>query len=215
MRIITENKVNILQDDFKTEPEEATEELEKIREAALRILEHADNTSGDLRRKLLKKGYRQEAVEQVIARLSEADLLNDLRFAEHYTRSKTESGKGPAWIRRKLEEKGIPQGVVEQVLEEVSDQSGERRRCLLRALDFCGLKYDFDVDHHGNLLPVEGSSVEYGTAKVFERNVRTEPNRVNIYREREKAKAKMIRRLSSAGFSQDAVMFAVRKIGDL
>lgn len=191
------------------------EELEKVREAALRILDHADNTSGDLCRKLLNKGYSRKDVEIVINQLSNADLINDVRFAEQYTRSKTEAGKGPAWIRRKLSEKGVDHEIVKQVLGEVTGKNSERRMCLIKALDLCGLKYDYQVDDQGSLKPVEGMFSEQGTEKVFERNVRNHSNRVDIYREIERAKAKLARRLVSAGFSQDAVLFAVRRIGDL
>ena len=201
-------------DDYTTSGKNA-EELEKVRESALKILDHADNTSGDLSRKLLNKGYGREEVEIVIDQLANADLLNDVRFAEQYTRNKTEAGKGPLWIRRKLLEKGIDREIVEQALKDVSGKKSERRMCLIKALDLYGLKYDYQVDDQGNLKTVEGIICEQGIEKVFERNVRNESNRVDIYKEREKEKARLIRRLASSGFSQDAVLFAVRRIGDL
>ena len=71
------------------------------------------------------------------------------------------------------------------------------------------------MDAQGNLQPADGSFLEYGTEKVFERAVKNDMNRGERYRETEKAKARMIRRLASAGFSQDAVLFTVRKIGEL
>ena len=192
-----------------------TEERERIRESALRILEYADNTVGDLRRKLLKKGYQKEQVDEVIINLEKAGLLNDTRFAEQYVRIKTEAGKGPAWIRQKLLQKGVARNAVDQALMDVSDRSSQRARCLVRALELCCLGDEFDVGEDGSVVPSEESLYIDRRAKVFEKTVRNESNRVNLYREKEKAKAKMARRLTAAGFSADAVMYAVRMVEDL
>lgn len=194
---------------------EAIEEIAEIREAALRILDYADNTSQELVRKLQKKGYRYEQIQLLVGNLVKAGLVNDVRYAESYVRIKSESGKGPAWIRKKLIEKGIPRDLVDNALLEISDRDTERKLCLSRALEICGLKYDFEVDSHGNLIPANDTSLDYEKIKIFEQTVRNEENRVIDYREKAKAKARMARRLSSAGFSPDAVIFAVRKMESL
>ena len=194
---------------------EDIEEIAEIREAALRILDYADNTSRELVRKLQKKGYRYDQIELLVRNLVKAGLVDDVRYAESYVRVKTEAGKGPAWIRKKLIEKGIPRDQVENALLEVSDRGTERKLCLSKALEICGLKYDFEVDSHGDLVPVHDMSLEYEKIKIFEQTVRNEENRVIDYREKEKAKARMARRLSSAGFSPDAVIFAVKKMENL
>lgn len=213
--------MNLIQDntDFfeTTKGEDPDEELEKIRESALRILDHADNTSAELIRKLLKKGYGRENVDSVVNALRKADLLNDERFAVSYARMKTEEGKGPFWIRQKLNEKGVPPQILDRALLEAEDREEEYRNCLLRALALCGLKYDFVVDSDGQLLTAEGSPYTLEKADVFGRKAgKAEPGEgTDSRRQREKERAKLARRLSAAGFSPESVRHAVSRIEDL
>ena len=204
--------------DFEMKQTEAvSEELDKVREAALRILDHADNTSSQLIRKLLNRGYGRESVLSVAESLRRADLLNDERFAASYAKMKTEAGKGPVWIRQKLTEKGIPASILDTALLEAEDRENERRNRLLRALELCGLKYDFELDREGNLLPAEGSPYQSRKASVFsgQKTEESSMDRSELYRKREKEKARLARRLSSAGFTAEAVRTALGKIGDL
>lgn len=201
----------------KKQEESGLKEMEKIREAALRILDHSDNTSAELTRKLLKKGYGRETVMSVVESLRRVDLLNDERFAASYVRIKTEAGKGPVWIRQKLAEKGIPAFILDRALLEAEDRENERRSCLLRALELCGLKYDFELDREGNLFPAEGSPYMSEKASVFSGQITEEESvdRTELYRKREKEKARLARRLSSAGFTAETVRTTVGIIADL
>ncbi len=211
-RMMEQEAMSIEQNSKKKEESLEKEELEQIREAALRILDYADNPVETLIRKLEKKGYPREKIEIVVRQMTDAKLLDDVRYAETYVRVKTEAGKGPAWIRGKLMEKGLERHLVDRALRDVSERSSERHLCLTRALELCGLKYEFEFGPHGELFPAEGSSYEYEKAKVFDPDVKNGENRVKTYREREKAKAKLVRKLMTAGFSTDAALYAVQKI---
>ena len=111
-----------------------TEDIEgiaEIREAALRILDYADNTARELVRKLQKKGYRYDQIELLVRNLVKAGLVDDVRYAESYVRVKTEAGKGPAWIRKKLIEKGIPRDQVENAFFLIAACEGVGPDCCL------------------------------------------------------------------------------------
>ena len=57
---------------------------ELAREAALRLLERARRTRGDLARPLADQGYAAETVDQVIERLSTVGLVDDVEFARAF-----------------------------------------------------------------------------------------------------------------------------------
>ena len=122
-----------------------------------------------------------------------------------------------AFLVQKLTEKGIPASILDTALLEAEDRENERRNCLLRALELCGLKYDFELDREGNLLPAEGSPYQSRKASVFsgQKTEESSMDRSELYRKREKEKARLARRLSSAGFTAEAVRTALGKIGDL
>ena len=94
-------------------------EKEKIREAALKLLDYQDRTSSELRDKLIKKGFSEDAVDEVVSSYEESGLVNDERYARLYAQSKLSAGKGSRWIKQKLREKGfdVPEGIYK--IEEV------------------------------------------------------------------------------------------------
>ena len=188
---------------------------EKIREAALKLLDYQDRTSSELREKLVKKGFSEEAVEEVALVLEESGLINDERYAALYAQSKLNSGKGSRWIKQKLREKGVSDEIIENALQEVIDSGSaedESVLCLRKALAICGLSDRFEIDEYGEILPaLYDAPVDY-----FSRKIKSgETDRNTIRKEREKAKASLTRRLISAGFPSGAVFDAVRRIGEL
>jgi regulatory protein len=54
------------------------------REAALKLLERTRRTRSDLARRLRDKGYAGATVEQVIARLAEVGLVDDVEYARAF-----------------------------------------------------------------------------------------------------------------------------------
>ena len=190
--------------------------MEQIREDALRILDYGDNTASELVRKLVKKGHDEGKAEQVTAVLVSQDLVNDRRYAENYARVKAGSGKGPIWIRQKLTEKGVSSADISAALAEHADRDAERVLCAKKALKICGLESDFELDEYGSLVPAEDSAYIYERASIFELDEEeAAADRQAAYKYREKQKAKLVRRLASAGFSPSAVYYTVSKIADL
>ena len=102
-------------------------EKEKIREAALKLLDYQDRTSSELRDKLIKKGFSEDAVDEVVSSYEESGLVNDERYARLYAQSKLSAGKGSRWIKQKLREKGISPEITENALEELKDDRGRVR----------------------------------------------------------------------------------------
>lgn len=215
---------------------------EKIREAALKLLDYQDRTSSELREKLVKKGFSEEEAENVVLSFEESGLVNDERYASLYAQSKLGAGKGSRWIKQKLREKGISDEVIENAIQEVKDSGAaedESVLCLRKALSICGLSDRFEIDEYGEIVPsfydpyeafgimrADGSpasgAAQEPDARIeepvdyFGRKIKPgETDRNTIRKEREKAKASLTRRLISAGFPSGAVFDAVRRIGEL
>lgn len=79
------------------------------------LLKGLDYTAQGLRDKLLRAGYPEEAVEDVVTRLTEAGYLNDRRYAEGYLRLHL-ADRSLTRIRRDLAQKGIDRELLEDVL---------------------------------------------------------------------------------------------------
>jgi hypothetical protein len=185
-------------------------EREKISEAALRLLDFKDRTSEELKNRLIKKGFEEGAVHEVILRLEESGILDDKRYAALYTQSKLDSGKGSRWIRQKLLEKGISRETADMAIEEIEDESV---LCTIKALSICGLAERYEVDSDGEIIPL---SEYYEKEDYFGRKIPDGETDRNIMRkEREKAKNSLTRRLITAGFPPGTVFDTVRKIEKL
>ena len=198
-------------------------EKEKIREAALKLLDYQDRTSSELRDKLIKKGFSEDAVDEVVSSYEESGLVNDERYARLYAQSKLSAGKGSRWIKQKLREKGISPEITENALEELKDSESiedESVLCLRKALSICGLSDRFEVDEYGEIVSAlydpydtysltfaDGSAAagsdtallrenDHEPVDYFSRKIRPgETDRNIIRKEREKANADGYRRL--------------------
>ncbi len=193
---------------------------EDAREAALRLLDYRDRSVSEMRSRLAGKSYSAEEIEKVISDLMECGLLDDRRFAELLVRSGISAGKGRFVLARRLKEKGIDPLTAEQVLDKMMEEEDEGMLCLRRALSICGLSGCCEIGEDGEicLLQEEASTLPPGKDALdyFEpqdESIRSDRNA--RYRYREKEKARLIRRLLSAGFSPGIVYDVVRRIEQL
>jgi regulatory protein len=82
--------------------------VSEIREAALRLLERSRRTRSDLARRLREKGHAAITVEEVLDRLTEVGLVDDVEFARAFLAGRW--GRRPAGWRRlegQLRQKGV------------------------------------------------------------------------------------------------------------
>ena len=171
---------------------------DEVREAALRLLDYQDRSAGELRDRLKKKSYSAEDVASVFAQ------------------SKIAAGKGRNYIVGKLREKKVSAEIVETVIEELMEEEDELLLCLKKALSVCGLSDRFEVSDEGEIQrrtdlfseTEESVSLEY--FEPADGEIRSD--RLTRRSHREKAKAKVTRRLISAGFSPELAFEAVRRI---
>jgi len=88
--------------------EERASDPAAAREAALKLLERTRRTRSDLTRRLREKGYAAATITQVIERLAEVGLVDDVEYARAYLEAR--SRRRPAG-RRRLEQDLRARGV--------------------------------------------------------------------------------------------------------
>ena len=104
----------------------------KAMEHALRLLAVRDRSSRELEERLAGKGFSPEAAAAVVARLREAGLVDDGRFARQWAIQRLGSGAGgPARVRFELARKGISRDIADRALEEAMEGRGEAQLALL------------------------------------------------------------------------------------
>lgn len=87
-------------------------------ESALTMLDQAAQTSGDLRLKLMRKGYVEPAAQAVVDRLVSNGLIDDARYAERVAHGQLNKAVGAYAVRRKLMAKRLPEEAIEAAMEE-------------------------------------------------------------------------------------------------
>jgi regulatory protein len=98
---------------------------ERAHQIAVNFISYRPRSSKEVTDKLTRKGFVADLVREVVERLRELMLINDLEFARMFIRDKLR-GKpmGRALLRRKLLDKGISFQATERVLKEyVTDEN--------------------------------------------------------------------------------------------
>lgn len=93
---------------------EANDDPVATREAALKLLERARRTRGDLAQRLRDKGFAATAIEPVLDRLAEVGLVDDTEYARAYLAGRW--GRRPAGLRR-LQQELRAKGVGDEAFE--------------------------------------------------------------------------------------------------
>ena len=99
---------------------QVSDPLSFARNIALQQLNYAPRSRKELADKLKGKGVPEDISEQVLDRLTEVGLIDDLTYAQMLVRSKQNSRRlAKRALRVELTKKGISQDIATQVLDEV------------------------------------------------------------------------------------------------
>jgi regulatory protein len=85
---------------------------------ALAIVSRREHSEKELKNKLLEKFDAPEIIEQVVLKLIENNLINDIRFAEMYVLIRKRKGFGPKKIQFELMARGIDDSISSLVITE-------------------------------------------------------------------------------------------------
>ena len=114
---------------------------------ALQLLAMRAYSTRDLARKLERKGYAREEVEPLIARLTQSGLLDDVRFAEQFARSRiVNDSASPRRVVQLLLRYGIQRPTAEAAVarsiedEELDTAAAAERVARKKAASLAGLE---------------------------------------------------------------------------
>jgi regulatory protein len=116
-------------------------------EAALLLLSYRPRAESELRQRLHRKGLPEQAIDEAVARLRRAGLVDDESFARAWTASRGQgaSALGPQRLRAELRRKGVAADIVQQALEAETGEGGEDAAALdvalVRARTLRGVPY--------------------------------------------------------------------------
>ena len=99
-----------------------------ISEVAIGLLARREHSRTELRRKLKKKGFDEDNIDQVIEQLQTNNLLSDERFTETYINMRKHKGYGPLRIEQELRERGVDAELADQFL----DKNNQEWRTVMR-----------------------------------------------------------------------------------
>jgi regulatory protein len=97
----------------------------KVRAKALSFLARREHAAGELKVKLMERGYESTAVEAVLSSLGQEKLLSDARFVQEFVAARVRRGSGPMKIREELRGRGVTGELVEEALGAVKGASAE------------------------------------------------------------------------------------------
>ena len=83
---------------------------------SLDLLSRREHSKKEIKEKLLLRFDSTELIQSVLDKLESNNLINELRFAEAYTRSRKRKGFGPRKILYELSSKGVSESVSNQVI---------------------------------------------------------------------------------------------------
>ncbi|MDR1570883.1 MAG: recombination regulator RecX [Oscillospiraceae bacterium] len=101
-----------IEDDSQLLIDIASAEKASALEAALRYLASRARTTREIEAHLNRVGYHEEAIALAIDRLMRTDIVNDARYAEEWTRARTNRAIGASRIRQEMRRKGIPEDII-------------------------------------------------------------------------------------------------------
>jgi len=100
----------------------------------LRLLSRRARSAQELRGRLRRAGFEADVVEQVLADLGAAGLVDDQEFARSWVASRRAAGgAGRHKLRWELRQKGVAEHLIRQVVDEAITEEMETEQALLLA----------------------------------------------------------------------------------
>lgn len=97
--------------------------FEKAKDSAYRLISLRPRSIAEIQQNLNRKGYDAEVIVQVIAALSELELLDDKAFAHYWVEQRdTFKPRSHMALRQELQQKGISRNLIDEVLAD-SDET--------------------------------------------------------------------------------------------
>ncbi|MCH4160505.1 MAG: RecX family transcriptional regulator [Bifidobacterium sp.] len=107
---------------FEERTSDEQQRFELCKEAALRSLDAAPRSSSDLAKRLIRKDFEENLVEDVIHRLQELGLLNDEEYAHSLLRYCLQRDMGARGVSMEMSRKGVDADLAAELIEQASQK---------------------------------------------------------------------------------------------
>jgi regulatory protein len=114
--------------------------VERAYERALRFLSYRPRSCEEVARYLAGKQVPEDVAGEVIARLQNAELLDDGAFARYWVENRQSfRPRGTMALRYELRRKGVDEGAIKAAIEEVDESEGAYRAAQAQARRLAGV----------------------------------------------------------------------------
>jgi regulatory protein len=100
-----------------------TSATQRTLDAAYRYLSYRPRSEGEVRERLLRRGFGNEQVEKAIAKLKEQNLIDDFAFAQFWKDSRLSFRiKSKRLIAKELRDKRVAPDIVDEITKDIDDE---------------------------------------------------------------------------------------------
>lgn len=140
---------------------EREEAYETAHEQALRYLEPRPRSRAELKQQLRKKQVADDVIDQVVARLTEAGLLDDEAFAKYWVENReTFRPRAGRALRFEMKRKGLSDAAIKQAIGSIDESESAYRAGAARAPRWRELERREFMEKLGAFLVRRGFSYE-------------------------------------------------------
>jgi regulatory protein len=102
--------------------------------AAAHYLSYRPRSESELRERLYWRGFDDDSIEAVIAKLKEQGLVDDVTFAQFWKDNRESFSPRSRWLTKlELRRKGVANDIIDQVVDTVDDDHSAYRAALSKA----------------------------------------------------------------------------------
>ena len=102
--------------------------------AATHFLGYRLRSEFEVRERLQRRGFDDNTVEGVIAKLKEQGLVDDVAFAQFWKENRDSFSPRSQWLTKlELRQKGVTDDIIDQVIETIDDDDNAYRAALSKA----------------------------------------------------------------------------------
>ena len=127
----------------------AADEKERAHEAALNFLSYRPRSEQEVRDRLQEKGFVPEAVDEAVARLLRAGLIDDEAFARFWVDNREQHRpRGAYALRHELGQKGIESRIIDELVEQIDEDANAYMAAVKRLSRWQRLDPAVRGEHH-------------------------------------------------------------------
>ena len=149
-----------------------SDRLQDCLNAALHFLEYRPRSEAEVRQRLRRRGFNEETLDEVIVRLKQQSLIDDLAFAQYWKDNRLSfRPRSKNLIKRELLQKGVSYEMASDIVDELNDEESAYRVAQKKASTLTAMEYSEFRSRLSNFLIRKGYSygiIERVTSRLWQ-----------------------------------------------